>query len=254
MHDPGLTGARSCRGGPPIHAALSLLHLAAAHAAPRLYTCIYPLLQNASSLTETHTTNKRRTTLLLRRTKENKLSICSPCIMKNSSEALRRCQLPHHSSLIALLVLVSIAAQGCAFTGSVFPMAQNSNINNRRARRSADAASSSTSRPNSIIHRSRPGLSRGGPAVSGGPTGPRMASGEVTGDEEEEELSFVEKFKTGWVTVIQEGDPNDLPPCPSGVSEMSKPVQVLIQAVRVSCAMCSFLLLLWVGGNVGDGI
>lgn len=228
----------------------------------KTYICICPLLQNASSLTETHTTNKRRTngndskkSMLLRRTKENKLSICSPCIMKNSSEALRRCQLPHHSSLIALLVLVSIAAQGCAFTGSVFPMAHNSNINNRRVRRSADAASSSTSRPNSIIHRSRPGLSRGGPAVSGAPTGPRMASGGVTGDEEEEELSFVDKFKAGWVTVIQEGDPNDFPPCPSGVSEMSKPVQVLlIQAVRVSCAMCSFLLLLWVGGNVGDGV
>lgn len=156
--------------------------------------------------------------------------------MKTSSGGLRRCQPPRHSSLGALLALVSIAAQGCAFTVPVFPMAQNSNLNNRRVRRSADAASS---RPNSIIDRTRSGLSRGGPAVSGAPAGPRMASG---GEEEEEELSFVDKFKTGWVTVIEQGDPNDLPPCPSGVSEMSNPVQVrrgydimLPCAVRIVC-------------------
>ena len=40
-------------------------------------------------------------------------------------------------------------------------------------------------------------------------------------------MSFVDKFKTGWTTVIEQGDPSDLAPCPSGVSEMSKPVQVL---------------------------
>lgn len=117
-------------------------------------------------------------------------------------------------------------------------MAQNSNLNNRRVRRSADASSLGTSRPNNIIDRSRPGLSRGGAAVTGAPSGPRMASGGVAGEDEEEELSFVEKFKNGWVTVIEEGDPNDLPPCPSGVSAMSKPVQVLLMITyQVSITM-----------------
>lgn len=148
--------------------------------------------------------------------------------MKISSGGLRHCQRLGHSNLVVFLVLVSIAAQGCAFTGPVFPMAQNSNLNNRRVRRSADAASSSTGRPNSIIDRSRPGLSQGGPAVTGAPPGPRMASGGVASEDEEEELSFVDKFKKGWLTVIEEGDPNDLPPCPSGVSAMPKPVQVLL--------------------------
>lgn len=48
----------------------------------------------------------------------------------------------------------------------------------------------------------------------------------TTGGEGEVEAGFLEKFTTGWNTVIPVGDPDELPPCPSGVSALPKPAQV----------------------------
>ena len=50
--------------------------------------------------------------------------------------------------------------------------------------------------------------------------------GMTSGSEGEAEKGFLEKFKTGWDTVIPVGDPDELPPCPSGVSALPKPAQV----------------------------
>lgn len=52
----------------------------------------------------------------------------------------------------------------------------------------------------------------------------------------EQEIGFVDKFKTGWSTIIPVGDPADLPPCPSGVSQMANPAQVCV-CVRVVVAV-----------------
>eukprot|EP00752_Nemacystus_decipiens_P017367 g15563.t1 len=57
-------------------------------------------------------------------------------------------------------------------------------------------------------------------------TMPKMTAGSSG----EEELGFVEKVTTAWGTVIEQGDPDDLPPCPSGVSDLAKPIQALIVA------------------------
>lgn len=54
----------------------------------------------------------------------------------------------------------------------------------------------------------------------------------TTGREGEVEAGFLEKFKTGWNTVIPVGDPDELPPCPSGVSSLPKPAQVGRQGSR----------------------
>lgn len=55
-------------------------------------------------------------------------------------------------------------------------------------------------------------------------TGRRVPS--VKMNYEDDSSNFVEKLSKGWNTVIPLGEPNELPPCPSGVSSMSQPLQV----------------------------
>lgn len=136
----------------------------------------------------------------------------------------RRCQRPsRHANLTTLLAIFSVVAQGHAFARIGFPMAQTSS-GGPRIRRSSDAALLKIGGARDSISSNRGWGITGSSASAAG--APRM-SGSESG---EEELSFVDKFKNGWSTVIPVGDPDALPPCPSGVSEMAKPLQVRARA------------------------
>lgn len=70
----------------------------------------------------------------------------------------------------------------------------------------------------------------------------------MAADGEQEDLGFVDKFKDGWTTVIPVGDPANLPPCPSGVSDMAKPVQVWACLCWVCVCVCLYPAITgWVG-------
>ncbi|CAM9420341.1 unnamed protein product [Ectocarpus sp. 12 AP-2014] len=115
------------------------------------------------------------------------------------------CQRLHPARTIAWVVLLSIFAGGGAFTGIGQPM---SHLKHR-------VSKSSLSSPGGLQ------LS----TLNRRPT-PQMTAG----NSGEEEVGFVEKVTTAWGTVIEQGDPDDLPPCPSGVSDLAKPIQALIVA------------------------
>lgn len=55
---------------------------------------------------------------------------------------------------------------------------------------------------------------------------PSRRSTEAGMSAEETSVGFSEKVVTAWNTVIPVGDPDDLPPCPSGISSLPKPLQV----------------------------
>lgn len=131
------------------------------------------------------------------------------------SERLLTCR-RKTSTVAVVLLAVSSCVNGFAFNtaGLVRPMASSpsSGVRVRHA---------------SHIRRVSPGKAAGSLERSISATdghAPRMAAGS-----EGEELGFVEKFKIGWATEIPAGDPADLPPCPSGVSDMAKPIQVTLQ-------------------------
>lgn len=50
---------------------------------------------------------------------------------------------------------------------------------------------------------------------------------------------FVEKVVTAWGTVIPQGDPDAMPPCPSGVSELPKPLQVSTRTILLVTSQIS---------------
>ncbi|CAM9393486.1 unnamed protein product [Scytosiphon promiscuus] len=121
--------------------------------------------------------------------------------MTATTQGSRRWLRPSSAGIAAFVAVLSILAPGYAFTPIGRPMSIKQRV------------SGST----------RAGLSRIDSSHDRGRCAtPRMTAGSSG----EEGLGFIEKVTVAWGTVIEQGDPDDLPPSPSGVSDLAKPIQV----------------------------